>query len=1111
MSFGVSIGDIIKVISLLLTTFKDCKSAPTDLAHATHDAEGLELVLKSLSEEIKDSESPLQRDDILQRSLDATIQNCKSVLIQLQKILIKFKDAPESRLHLRDRLRVPKQELLEIRSKLSSHKSTLAAALHVTGLRALRTFAGSVDEKLGKMLSTMTKFGDTHRADQAKSSSALSEYSHDEASVWAAFRRELIKDGMRSSDITRYKSDLKTHLQMLMDKNLVVVEVPMRSESRSLVLEDNEACDDASSDDATVTLESDSQVPSHTGRWDAKSISGSSADDQKLSPISRKRNISKPQRAAESGPGSLTARFSPSLTFSGTSTQFAQPVVLSRHITPEYLADYIGGDDDDKDVEIPKIATDGSNPKPLFARVWLNILIAYVLRAWKWLFKKSYHVDDLYNAASSGNKKEVSRLISKGCFLDAQHAESGMTALHAAILGGHRSIVAILIDSGASAEIKDQDSDTALHYAVIGGFDWAVDMLLLRSSRPRRLKEFFLRKSRFVDVDAVNVEGCTALLLAVQDGNRSSVESLISHGADLDAASDDGMTPVLTAIREEYANILSYLLDKGADIELRMDGKTPLLDAIIWGSHRSEKILLKCGADVAAHWNGETALMLAVECGHLETVTLILEKMSGPSGRGDINATYNGMTALITAILQGRRKIVAVLLENNANPDLPVEIGMQEDPHRGFTPLLIATKRSRLDILIALLNGGASVNLAYKGWTSLTLAACSGDHEIVTFLLEHGADIEAVITESEMTAIHCAARDGHLQTVKILVDKGANIEAISLQGSTPLLLAALCGQHTTVAYLLEIGANVNAKNSEMYTPLHFAIKSGREETVLLLLEKGANIAARSKSGRGPLHEAAHGQNHRIIKLLIDNEAELEAQTASDGFTALHEAVVKGMGQVVTLLVENRANIESRVYRHGATPLHLAVEKDLTAMVSLLLKHGANIEATLEVMNGTETPLHTAVRLGNSAVIDILLENKADTDTRGVYGETPLHMAASSGRTALVSKLLEFGAKIDLKENGGRTPLYLSCAHQHVANVAFLLDKGADPNTPTVNSTTPLSKTMSFRNLDIIQELLKYNVQVDDNQKPIIRKLMTEKRGSVFSSGVHDLREFAGTD
>lgn len=114
-----------------------------------------------------------------------------------------------------------------------------------------------------------------------------------------------------------------------------------------------------------------------------------------------------------------------------------------------------------------------------------------------------------------------------------------------------------------------------------------------------------------------------------------------------------------------------------------------------------------------------------------------------------------------------------------------------------------AVAEGDLDKAEELLRDGADINARFRltgGQTTLTMAA-TADVKIVTWLLEHGADPNAV-TDSGRTPLMQAAKGGHIDQVRILLAHGADVSVRTKEGETALTLAR-SGGHDEVAAALE--------------------------------------------------------------------------------------------------------------------------------------------------------------------------------------------------------------------------------------------------------------------------------------------------------------------
>jgi ankyrin repeat protein len=87
-----------------------------------------------------------------------------------------------------------------------------------------------------------------------------------------------------------------------------------------------------------------------------------------------------------------------------------------------------------------------------------------------------------------------------------------------------------------------------------------------------------------------------------------------------------------------------------------------------------------------------------------------------------------------------------------------------------------------------------------------------------------------------------AASFGNLDIVKFLVEHGANVNAAAtvagFTGYTALIYASERGQVNVVKYLIKHGANINAKKKNGDTALSLAENNGHTEVARILREAG---------------------------------------------------------------------------------------------------------------------------------------------------------------------------------------------------------------------------------------------------------------------------------
>jgi ankyrin repeat protein len=252
-------------------------------------------------------------------------------------------------------------------------------------------------------------------------------------------------------------------------------------------------------------------------------------------------------------------------------------------------------------------------------------------------------------------------------------------------------------------------------------------------------------------------------------------------------------------------------------------------------------------------------------------------------------------SALMTAALDAQLHRASGLI-GTTREDLQklIESGADVDSRRDGTPLLISAIGSQSpEILLFLLEQGAELE-ARDQFGNAVLSIAASSHrgpatEQVRVLLDAGAQIEAQDHQGNAALMSTMFHSSLIETVHLLLEKGANLETRNNKGWTPLMCAtaSLC-QHdlTKLKYLLEHGAQMEVVGHAGETPLMLAAQGNNFEMFEYLLEKGADPEVRCSRGSTLLMYAAQNPwTPEMVQLLIDRGADLDA-TNDQGWTAL---------------------------------------------------------------------------------------------------------------------------------------------------------------------------------------------------------------------------------
>ena len=264
-----------------------------------------------------------------------------------------------------------------------------------------------------------------------------------------------------------------------------------------------------------------------------------------------------------------------------------------------------------------------------------------------------------------------------------------------------------------------------------------------------------------------------------------TVEKLLQSG--MDPNTNVGREfALIYAVETDDIVLVRLLLDYHADVnEISRNGCSALVLAVSNGNIDMMRLLLekKANPNTVSDRTKYTPLMAAVNKGRIDMAHLLIE--NGARETIDtISYDFAGITlgsALLIAVhracvYQRGAELVHFLLENGANPDIGSD--------NGTTPLIVATKGCRFDLIALICEYGADVDLQNNnGYTALMIASLSCPDEIVDFLLTKGADPNKTLDDGT-TALIMASYKKRESIVKMLLEHGADIGAKNDEGET---------------------------------------------------------------------------------------------------------------------------------------------------------------------------------------------------------------------------------------------------------------------------------------------------------------------------------------
>ena len=125
-----------------------------------------------------------------------------------------------------------------------------------------------------------------------------------------------------------------------------------------------------------------------------------------------------------------------------------------------------------------------------------------------------------------------------------------------------------------------------------------------------------------------------------------------------------------------------------------------------------------------------------------------------------------------------------------------------------------------------------------------------------------GPEILATTDEDSYTALHRAAYNGHSDVVEFLLEKGAAVDAKTIDDWTPLHSACRWNKVKVASILLRNGARINSKTRGGQTPLHLAACNNQAKATLELLLRQADLDTSLTSAVGETAQNLAERNGR---------------------------------------------------------------------------------------------------------------------------------------------------------------------------------------------------------------------------------------------------------
>jgi ankyrin len=438
-------------------------------------------------------------------------------------------------------------------------------------------------------------------------------------------------------------------------------------------------------------------------------------------------------------------------------------------------------------------AAQGDGATPLhWAAYRIDVELARMLldRGAKADAKSQYGSSPLVEAVKAANAELVGMLLDAGADVDAANLD-GETALMLAARTGSVEVTKLLLEHGADVNARERLRDqSALMWAADSAHADLAKLLLDHGADARAraaANDWGVQVTSEPRAQYRPTGGLTPLLFAARSGCADCIGAILAAGEDIDRPTPDGVTALMLAIDNFEFDTAAVLLDAGANPH----------PADWWG-----RTALYLAVDMNTYVPRTPAYPKSTKTKGIDLVNRLLAagvevntqlNMHRP-GRGGNSQRFvddmltTGATPLLRAAITHDHDAMRALLEHGAHVDLPNVMGV--------TPLMVA---AGLGVREPGFGANRAPDFTSKEIESEAIAS-------LTILLDAGANVNTAITDTKsrtariarqssmtdragQTALHSAAGRGWTQVVTFLIEHGADVSAVDGLGRSALDLA----------------------------------------------------------------------------------------------------------------------------------------------------------------------------------------------------------------------------------------------------------------------------------------------------------------------------------
>ncbi|KAK2050957.1 ankyrin [Colletotrichum caudatum] len=302
----------------------------------------------------------------------------------------------------------------------------------------------------------------------------------------------------------------------------------------------------------------------------------------------------------------------------------------------------------------------------------------------------------------------------------------------------------------------------------------------------------------------------------------------------------------------------------------------------------------------------------------LPRLAFVLQSQAVPARCQERTVRYSAVFETIAHCTDLRVALATLGHTHRAGADYnkPTTMYMAEDQQPSpflVTALYLAASKGHTDIVSFLLDHGAEIDGVpdCRLRTPVFISLLSQDAETSMVLLRRGAHVES--PGFGINALHQASAAGLTDVITYLIDeKGLGVDEVDSNGDTPLIHSLLSpSPEKVIAHLARFGVDVNQPttiDTWRMTPLSMACEDGMFSAALSILEAGADATGELDGLVEGADPALGIYDQKPLELaLLARSRQIKGRTAAAKEQLIRRLIKSGADPNVTVCLSARSN------------------------------------------------------------------------------------------------------------------------------------------------------------------------------------------------------------